>query len=677
MIVISDTTFALNSNKQSISKWDSNKKELSRTNMCGITGIVNLDGSPVDKNVLKKMTDSISHRGPDDEGFYLNHISTKGALPFGKFHEDSTSQVQQPTVALGHRRLSIIDISTGQQPQANEDYSVWIVFNGEIYNYLDLKKELISRGHTFRTNSDTEAIIHAYEEWSVECPKKLRGMFAFAIWDKKLNRLFMARDRLGIKPLYYYQSNGTLIFGSEIKTILANSGVLRDLNLQALYDYFSLLYVPAPKTIFNNMYKLPAGHSLTFDEGELKIKQFWDLKFNQRVLSETDWCEKVIEKLKESVDIRLMSEVPLGAFLSGGVDSSAIVALMSELVTAPIKTSSIGFSEKKLNELPYANQVAKLFNTEHHTQIITPNAVDVLDKLVWFFDEPFADSSAVPTYYVSEAARQKVIVCLSGDGGDENFAGYRRYYFDVMENKMRDIFPKSIRKNIFGSLAAVYPKLDWAPQVFRAKTFLKNIAMSPEEGFFNSMSWFNDIRDRLINKDQHKQLADYSPLSVFQQHFQNAPKDPLLAIQYVDIKTYLVDDILTKVDRASMAHSLEVRVPLLDHEFMEMAAQIPPGLKLKAKEGKYLFKKALEKKLPKDILYRSKMGFSIPLSQWFKNELKPVFEDTVLDANALSNKYLDPGTVKQLWNEHQSGSRERSAELWSILFFEKWLRQWL
>ena len=629
--------------------------------MCGITGIVNNDSMPVEKNVLRKMAAILSHRGPDDEGFYFNRKS--GACQVG----------------LAHRRLSIIDVATGRQPLSNEDGTVWIVFNGEIYNYLPLRQELQQKGHTFRTNSDTEAIVHAYEEWNESCATHLRGMFAFAIWDEKNQRLFLARDRLGIKPLYYYWNPNRFVFGSELKAIMAAPEVTKQIDLQALYDYFTLLYIPAPKSIFSNIFKLPAGHTLTLDKDKNpQVKEYWDLAFQpEQGVSSEEWQERIIEKLKESVEIRLMSEVPLGAFLSGGVDSSAVVAMMAGILDKPVQTASIGFTEKKFNELPYAKQVAELFKTNHYEKIVHPDAVDVLDKLVWFYDEPFADSSSIPTYYVSEAARQKVTVCLSGDGGDENFAGYRRYYFDQLENRLRNISPNAFRNNIIGGLARIYPKLDWAPQVFRAKTLLTNLAMDPAEGFFNSMSWFNDIRSQFINQDFKTQLAGYSSLEVFEEHFRQAPDDPLSAIQYVDMKTYMVDDILTKVDRASMAHSLEVRVPILDHEFMELAAQIPSNLKLKGREGKYIFKKSLEPSLPHDILYRSKMGFSIPLSKWFKNELKPVFEDTVLGTTSLSAQHLNITTVKQIWQEHQAGNRERSPELWSILFFEKWLREWM
>ncbi len=642
--------------------------------MCGITGIIHLNGKPVEFSVLKAMADTLAHRGPDEEGFYLNHQPSASDLPI----VPCTIKREPCTVTSGlaHRRLSIIDLSSGQQPMSNEDESVWIVFNGEIYNFPDLREKLISKGHIFKTNSDTETIVHAYEEWGENCVDRLRGMFAFAIWDQRNQHLFLARDRIGIKPLYYFWDGKKLLFGSEIKAILAYPGIPRAINLQALYDYFCLLYVPAPKSIFKYIFKLPPGHVLTLrPDPNLSIRQYWDLRFepDERV-SEQQWCDRILEKLQEAVKIRLISEVPLGAFLSGGIDSSAVVGLMSLLLNEPVKTASIGFKEQKFNELRYARQVADLFGTNHHEEMVLPDAVAVLEKLAWYFDEPFADSSAVPTYYVSQVARQKVTVALSGDGGDENFAGYRRYYFDLLENQLRGIFPAFFRKYAISGLANIYPKADWAPQVFRAKTLLTNLSLDPVDGYFNSMSWFGDLRNRLLIGDFYKELSGYSTLEVFKNHYAKVSNnDPLSAVQYLDVKTYLVDDVLTKVDRASMAHALEVRVPILDHEFMELVANIPSNLKIKGKTGKYIFKKALEAFLPRDILYRKKMGFSIPLSQWLRNELKGFFGERVFNSSTESTSFFDMKTVRRIWQQHQSGSRDWGPELWAILFFDVWL----
>lgn len=627
--------------------------------MCGICGVVNFSGQPIEKKVLVKMASTLAHRGPDAEGFYTND-----------------QQGHNAQVGLAHRRLSIIDITTGQQPLSNEDDSVWIVFNGEIYNYMEIRSTLISKGHVFKTNSDTETIVHAYEHWGQSCVEKLRGMFAFAIWDCEKEELFLGRDRLGIKPLYYHWDGHVFVFASEIKAILEHPNVKREVNLEAVSDYFSLLYIPAPKSIFKNVSKLEAGYTLSLNfKNTLKIRQYWDLSFDpNHVLTEGEWKNRLVTKLEEAISIRLMSEVPLGAFLSGGIDSSAVVALMSGLMSEPVKTTAIGFKEDTFNELPFARDVANQYKTDHFEQTVTPESLSVLDGLSWLYDEPFADSSAVPTYYVSGAAKEKVTVCLSGDGGDENFAGYRRHYFDLLENKIRGVMPVSFRQNVIRPIASLYPKLDWAHQVFRAKTLLTNLSIDPVEGYFNSMSFFQDVREDLLV--QHQELRDYSALDIFKRHYKNAPKDPLSAIQYIDVKTYLVDDILTKVDRASMAHSLEVRVPLLDHEFMELVATIPSSLKLKGKEGKYIFKKSLQPLLSQETLYRKKKGFSMPISHWFKAELKPMFEELVLGKRSRAQNLLNPKTISLLWKQHQSGVRKRGTELWAILMLEKWMRTW-
>ncbi|MEW6378725.1 MAG: asparagine synthase (glutamine-hydrolyzing) [bacterium] len=641
--------------------------------MCGISGILYYQDRPVGESLLTTMAEVLKHRGPDDAGYFLNSTQADPPTPRWKITPGKGN------VGFVHTRLSIIDLSSGHQPMTNEDETVWITFNGEIYNFPDLKTELRNKGHRFKTNCDTEVIIHAYEEWKEECVKRLRGMFAFAIWDEKAQTLFLARDRLGIKPLYFYADQTKFLFGSEIKAILQHPEISRDLNLEALNDYFSLLYVPAPKTIFQGIAKLLPGCTLTVRSREITLNRYWDLNFGETThQTESEWCEAILAKLKEAVSIRLISEVPLGAFLSGGVDSSAVVALMSLLVPKPVQTTSIGFHEEKFNELPYARLMVNRYKTDHYEMQISPNAVEALEKLTWFFDEPFADSSAIPTYYVSWAARQKVTVALSGDGGDENFAGYRRYYFDRLENTARSLFPASVRENIIGTLARLYPKADWLPQMFRAKTLLTNLSLDPVEGFYNSMSCFGQFRESILNPDLKKELHGYHPSRLFHEYYERAnTDDPLSRVQYVDFKTYLVDDILTKVDRASMAHALEVRVPLLDHEFVELVATIPSSLKLKGKKPKYIFKKAIEPLVPEEILYRRKMGFSMPISGWLKNDLKTMFESSVFEKGSICERYLNTKTVATLWKEHQAGSGEYSAELWSILFFEFWGRNWL
>lgn len=639
--------------------------------MCGISGIAYFDGRQVDPSILQRMTDTLYHRGPDDEGFFINR-GLSGAGPKWK------STKGQGSVGLGHRRLSIIDLASGHQPMANADGTVWLVFNGEIYNHQRLRLELEQAGFQFQTRSDTEAIIHAYEMWGEGCVDHLRGMFAFVIWDEKKQQLFLARDRVGEKPLYYYWDDRRFLFGSELKAILAHPEVQREVDPQALLDYFSLLYVPAPKSIFKGIRKLPAGHTLIVRRGEPpRISSYWDLKFQpDDSISEDDWCERIREKLTECVAIRLESEVPLGAFLSGGIDSSAVVGYMSGLMDSPVKTSSIGFAESRFNELPYAREVAARYGTDHQEQIVRPDAINVLEKLVWHYDEPFGDSSAIPTFYVCQLTRERVTVALSGDGGDENFAGYRRYFFDQLENQLRGVIPSVLRQTAVAGLAQVYPKADWLPRVFRAKTLLTNLSLSPMEGYFNTMSWFGKNKARILAPSLVRELGGYSSLPIFEEYGRAVDtRDPLSRIQYLDVKTYLAEDILTKVDRASMANSLEVRVPLLDHEFMELAAQIPAELKLRRKEGKYLLKKALAPIVPNSILHRPKMGFSMPLKDWLREDLKPVFERAVFKGEA--GGFLNLSEVDVLWKGHQSGLSDFSAELWSILFFAVWQEKML
>ena len=624
--------------------------------MCGIAGIYHIKTfEPVREDLLKAMTDALVHRGPDDEGFYCSG-----------------------PVGLGHRRLSIIDLADGHQPMTNEDRTVWVVFNGEIYNFTDLHDFLESKGHRFQTRSDTEVIVHLYEEMGESCFGELRGMFSIAIWDDRKKKLILARDRVGKKPLYYYHDGSKLLFASEIKAILQVPGISRDIDIEALSDYFSFLYVPAPKSIFKRIRKILPGHFLVASADGVRETKYWDLSFAKtEELSEEKWCEKLSEALHEAVKIRLMSEVPLGAFLSGGVDSSSVVAMMQKTIGSPVITSSIGFEEKEFNELPYARSVSSYFGTDHHEQMVRPDAVAVLQKLVWHYDEPFADSSAVPTYYVSKVARQYVTVALSGDGGDENFAGYRRYYFDQRENYIRNWLPAGVRQPVFGALASLYPKADWAPQIFRGKATFQNLARSPIDAYFRSVAACqSELKGELLHGDIQRQLADYDSVNVLREYYNKADTDDLLSkVQYVDIKTYLTDDILAKVDRASMAVSLEVRAPILDHKFMELAARIPSTLKLRGLNGKYIFKKMLEQRLPQAIVRRPKMGFAVPLARWFRGELKDMAYDVIVGSKA--DDLLQPNTVARIWAEHQGGFRDRSTELWTLLMFRLWQRQFL
>jgi asparagine synthase (glutamine-hydrolysing) len=618
--------------------------------MCGISGFLYFDGAPAQEQIIKDMTDVLHHRGPDAGGSYV------GAH-----------------VALGHRRLSIIDLSSGKQPLFNEDGKVAITFNGEIYNYLDLRRDL-EGAHTFRTRSDTETIVHLYEQYPESFVAKLRGMFAFAIWDEARGTMTLARDRVGKKPLYYYVDRDKFVFASEIKAILKHPRLKLDIDDYAVSDYLSLGYVPAPKSIFRQIRKLRPGHYLTVSsDGKVREVEYWDLSFHETaVRSEAEWGEVILSELKTAVDIRLMSEVPLGAFLSGGLDSSAVVAMMSQLLDQPVKSATIGFEEDQFDESAYARRVSEHLGTDHHERILTPAKIDTIEKLSWHYDEPFSDSSALPTFFVSQVAREKVTVAISGDGGDENFAGYTRYFADVQENRMRSVLPLGIRKAVFGPLATAYPKMDWAPRFVRAKTTFRSLSFDAIEGYFETMSTFRSAdKPRILSADLKRRLGGYDSTDVFREYYRKADTpDPLSRIQYVDVKTYLTDDILTKVDRASMATSLEVRCPLLDHHFMELVASIPSALKLKGRTGKYIFKKALEKYLPKDVIYRNKMGFGVPLAQWFRNGIKDYARAYIVDRQ---DPYLSTTFVNKIWNQHQSGLRDRSNQLWNVLMLRLWL----
>jgi asparagine synthase (glutamine-hydrolysing) len=463
-----------------------------------------------------------------------------------------------------------------------------------------------------------------------------------------------------------------------MKAILEIPGVSREIDPEAVSDYFSFLYIPAPKSIFKHIRKVLPGHYLVVSINGIRETEYWDLSFTHVLqLTEQKWCDRLLETYREAVSIRLMSEVPLGAFLSGGVDSSSVVAVMAGLVNNPVATCSIGFEEEEFNELEYAREIASRFKTAHHEHVVRADAVEVLENLVWHYDEPFADSSAVPTYYVSKAAREHVTVALSGDGGDENFAGYRRYYFDKRENSIRGILPAAVRQPVFGALAALYPKADWAPRIFRGKATFQNLARSPIEAYFRSVSAVHsELKEEIFNGDLRRELNGYDSLEVLRSYYNKADTaDPLSRIQYVDVKTYLTDDILVKVDRASMANSLEVRAPILDHKFMELVASMPSSIKLKGINGKYIFKKTLERLLPESVLYRKKMGFGVPLAKWFRNDLKELAHGVIFSRHGSS--LLDKATVEYVWQEHQCGLRDRGTELWTLLMFRLWERQFM
>lgn len=618
--------------------------------MCGISGIFQFNSRlPVSREAVQRMNDSLRHRGPDDQGIYTG-----------------------PGIGLGHRRLSIIDVAGGHQPIFNESGEICVLLNGEIYNYPSLRQHLLAKGHRFATHSDTEAIVHLYEEYGEACFERLNGMFAIALWDLRNRKLLLARDRAGEKPLYYSTEKDRLIFGSELKALLAADSLSRDIDPQALSDYFSFGYVPAPKTIYRFVRKLNPGFYLVVTDQGTQEKEFWRLSFeNVEDRSEQSWCDRLDERLSEVTRMRLMSDVPLGAFLSGGVDSSSVVAMMSRAMTQPVTTCSIGFRETEYDESAFARQIARQFKTDHFEEVVQPSATETMNKLVWHYDEPFADSSAIPTYYVSRIARQRVTVALGGDGGDENFAGYRRYYYDQFENRLRGLVPKPLRRSVFGPLGEMYPPLLRAPRVFRGKSVLQSLSRSPLQGYFNEVSIFKPHdKTELLSDDFISSLHGYDSIQVFQHHYDRAGTSDLLSrIQYVDIKTYLPDDILTKVDRASMAVSLEVRAPFLDHQFMQEVATIPSSLKLRGRTGKYILKRALRKTLSDDVLYRNKQGFAVPLKKWFRGELRDMAYESICNTR---DGILDQGYLRRIWQQHQEGVLDRSPQLWSVLMFRKW-----
>ena len=619
--------------------------------MCGICGMFEFDGNrTIPHEHIARMNQTLRHRGPDDDGVYV-----------------------APRIGLGHRRLSIIDVAGGHQPISNEDGTIWVLLNGEIYNYPELRQELLKNGHQFSTRSDTEAIVHLYEDYGEGCFARLRGMFAIALWDSRNQRLLLARDRAGEKPLFYFRDNKRFIFGSELKAILAAPQVSVTIDSEALFDYFSYGYIAAPKSAYREVRKVLPGHYLVVSQNVMRESCYWDLTFQPREdVSEAEWCETLRHQLCDSTRVQLMSEVPLGAFLSGGVDSSTVVAMMRHIQKRQtVTTCSIAFHEDAYDESAFARSVAEQFETDHFEKPVHPNAIEIIDKLAWHYDEPFADSSAIPTYYVSSVARQKVTVALGGDGGDENFAGYRRYYFDHFENRLRGFAPLGLRRRLFGPLGRYYPALAWAPRVFRGRATFQSLSRAPLEGYFNSVSIFRpDEKSHLFTRDFLREMSGYDSIGVFEKHYNKADTDDLLTkIQYVDIKTYLPDDILTKVDRASMAVSLEVRAPFLDHRLMELAATMPSSLKLRGRQGKYILKKTMSGILSDDVLYRRKQGFAVPLDRWFRNELKDMAYANILKD---SEGVLEPKFLKKIWDQHQSGQYDRSAHLWTVLMYRKW-----
>jgi asparagine synthase (glutamine-hydrolysing) len=593
------------------------------------------------------MAGSIRHRGPDDEGIAV--IGRAG---------------------LAHRRLSIIDLGGGHQPMATEDGALTIVFNGEIYNFPEVRRALEGRGHAFRTRSDTEVLLYGYREWGPAVVERLNGMFAFALWDAPKQTLFAARDRLGKKPLYYTHRAGRFLFGSEIKAILADPDVDREIDPVAIDEYLSISCIAAPRSVFRHVRKLPPAHRLLLRDGTLTIERYWTLRFEvgNPPASEESYLEGLDHHLKAAVERRLISDVPLGALLSGGVDSSAVVGTMARLVDRPVKTFSIGFDEREFSELEDARVVARHFRTEHHEYVVRPSAVDVLPRLVWHFDEPFGDSSAVPTYYVSQMAAANVKVVLSGDGGDELFAGYARY-LKALDRASWGRVPEAIRRGVLKPLAQSMPL--WMPGRNTLYAVGHHVELAPGYGlgpfpYVKEQLCTREFRERLKHAERGPETAPTAESL--------ASMDGLSRLQYLDTMRYLPDDILAKVDRASMAHSLECRAPLLDYQLVEYAATIPPALKLRNRTTKYLFKRLCERFLPPDVLTKRKQGFAVPKGLWFRTTLADMVRDRLLDSRALGRGYFRPSVLHRVLRYHRAGQRDYSDWLWNLLVLEEWHR---
>jgi asparagine synthase (glutamine-hydrolysing) len=626
--------------------------------MCGICGKLNLDGAPVAEPLIREMAAVLAHRGPDGEGVYVG-----GA------------------VGLGHRRLAVIDLSPdARQPMENEDGTLRIVFNGEIYNFRHLRDDLLARGHRFRSHSDGEVILHLYEEEGPDCLARLRGMFACAIWNERDQSLFLARDRLGKKPLVYYHDDRRLLFASEIKAILQDSAIKRRPDYTALHHYLTFQCVPAPWSAFAGIRKLPPAHYLLVKDGRLELKRYWKLSYlPKHAMSFEELKRETVARLEEAVRLRLVSDVPLGAFLSGGIDSSAVVALMARAGGAPVKTFAIGFRQQEYNELAYARLVAERFGTDHTEFTVEPDAVEVLPKLVWHYNEPFADASAIPSYYVSKLAREHVTVALNGDGGDENFAGYERYVANHLAAQLHRFVPSA-------AAAALLPlalKLPSGPSPrsfgWRLKRFLQEYVKSPELRNASLMSTFTpEMKRRLCTPEFLRRAGDADSFALLSDLFREAEADTFLDRSLsADVMRYLPDDLLVKMDVASMANSLEARSPFLDHEFMEFAARIPAGCKLKGVTTKHILKESLRGILPDEVLFRGKMGFAVPLDSWFRHELKEMAYDLLLGERSRQRGYLNADQVRKMLDEHVSGRWNWQHHIFGLVMLELWHRTFL
>ena len=612
-----------------------------------------MDGRPVNRERIAAMGARLRHRGPDDHGVYVNGH-----------------------VGLAHQRLSILDLSrAGHQPMSNEDGSVWIVFNGEIYNFQELRDSLPS-SHRLRSRSDTEVIIHLYEEHGVQCLSMLRGMFAFAIWDQRRQRLVLARDRLGKKPLFYTADERGLAFASELKALLVDR-TCPDIDPVALHHYLTFQYVPAPRTIFLGIRKLPPGHLLVYEGGKVSESAYWSLDYDRKapIRSEAECLEEFRTLLEESVRLRLVSDVPLGAFLSGGVDSSSVVAVMSRLMNEPVKTFSIGFKEEPYNELPYAGEVARLFGTDHHEFIVEPKALEILPTLVRIYDEPFADSSAIPTYYVSQLSRQYVTVVLNGDGGDELLGGYPRYRFTALDHAIPRYLSTSSRESLRRAFDSWLPN---ARGVRRLREKAERLLAPVSRTYLSRICYFSPAeKDELYTADFSGTMRGHDSYDLLTGWFEEAKATELLdQLLSVDTRSYLPDDLLVKVDRATMAHALEARSPLLDHRLMEFSASLPVSMKVRNGQTKYLLKAAMRGTLPDHILDRPKQGFGVPIDRWFREDCREFLREVLLSPRCVQRGYFRPEVVRRMIDDHQHGKEDYAYRLYALLMLELWHREY-
>jgi len=627
--------------------------------LCGICGKINTDAAKkVEPDLIEKMCSVLSHRGPDDAGVFL-----------------------QDNIGLGHRRLSILDVSSaGHQPMSNEDKTVWVVCNGEIYNFVELRKELENKGHIFSSASDTEIIIHLYEEKGIDCLQDLRGMFAFALWDVKQKSLFLARDRLGKKPLVYSFDPKGLLFASEIRSLLFDPELSREIDNTAIHHYLTYGYIASPRTVFSNIKKLPPAHYLVFKNNAIEIKKYWDLSYQKKLAygSLEEYQEHFYNLFYESIKMRLRSDVPFGAFLSGGIDSSLVVAVMSKILDQPVKTFSIGFEEESHNELPFARQIADRYGTDHYEAVVRSDVVDTLPKLMWAYNEPFADPSAVPTYHLSKMTRQHVTVALSGDGGDECFGGYYRY-LHALTSRTYGKYASLAGRKIIHAAASLVPAGNTDRNFsVRVKRFLKHVCEQPEKQYLRWISHFDDeMQNEICSAGFNREMEGGMTADYIKCLYERSDADAFIdKILNVDVMSYLPEDLMVKTDIASMACSLEVRSPFVDHKMMEFAASLPADMKIFKGTLKYFLKKAAEDLLPKEIIYRQKRGFGIPAAKWLRQDLKEMTIDLLLDKKAGERGFFKKKAIETLVKEHMSGRADHCYRIWNLLCLELWFRSY-